>query len=53
VLTINEPKASQKKGEYKEQNGSTHVQETHEPPKKVDHKENIKFPNPLPSQEAY
>jgi hypothetical protein len=26
---------------------------TKEPPKKVNHKRNIKFPNPLLSQEAY
>jgi hypothetical protein len=46
-----------KKGEYNEQNGRTRVQEDKYPPKRANHKENIKFLNPLLlkllSQEAY
>jgi hypothetical protein len=49
---INKPNHP-KKEEYKEQNGRTHVQEIKKPPKKANHKENIKFPNPLMLREAY
>jgi hypothetical protein len=43
-----------KKGEHKEWNGRTHVQEDQKnPPRRVNHKGNIKFPNPLLSREAY
>jgi hypothetical protein len=50
---INKPKHP-KKGEHKEQNGSAHIQEDKkEPPKRANHKGNIKFPNPLMSREAY
>jgi hypothetical protein len=38
-----------KKGEYKEQNGRTHVQEDKkEPSKRANHKGNIRFLNPPP-----
>jgi hypothetical protein len=41
-----------KKGEYKEQNGRTHVQEDKkEPSKRANHKGNIRFLNP-PSSRA-
>jgi hypothetical protein len=50
---INKPKHP-KKGEYKEQKGRTSCpRRQKESPKKVNHKGNIKFPNTLPSQEAY
>jgi hypothetical protein len=39
--------------ENKKQNGRTHVQEDKQPPEKVNHKRNIKFLDPLLSQEAY
>jgi len=41
----NEPKHP-KKGEYKEQNGRTLSKKTKEPPKRVNHKWNIKFLTP-------
>jgi hypothetical protein len=41
---INKPKHP-KKGEYKEQNGRTQIQEDKKPPKRAKHKENIKFLN--------
>jgi hypothetical protein len=42
----NKPKHP-KKGEYKEQNGRTPSKKTKEPPKRVNHKWNIKFLTPL------
>jgi hypothetical protein len=48
---INKPKHP-KKGEYKEKMKGPTSKKTKEPTKTANHKENIKFPNPLLSQEA-
>jgi hypothetical protein len=37
----NKNQSTQKKGEYKEQNGRTNVQEDKKPPKRANHKGNI------------
>jgi hypothetical protein len=43
-----------KKKEYMEQNERTHMsKKTKEPPKRANHKGNIKFSNPFLSKEAY
>ncbi len=39
--------STQKRGEYKEQNGRTLSKKTKEPPKRVNHEGNIKFLNLL------
>jgi hypothetical protein len=48
---INKPKHP-KKVENKEQMEGPTSKKTKEPPKRAKHKGNIKFPNPLMSQEA-
>jgi hypothetical protein len=49
MSNINKPK-HRKKGEIKEQNGKDpHPRRHKEPPKRANHKGNIKFQNPLPS----
>jgi hypothetical protein len=51
LLIINKPKQPKKRGN-KRHKIKTHVQKK-KPPKKTNHKKNIKFSNPLLSREAY
>jgi hypothetical protein len=50
---INKPKHPKKRGNTKNKMEGPMSKETKEPPKQVNHKGNIKFPNPLLLQEAY
>jgi len=51
---IDDETLPKKRGKYKEQNGRTQSpRRQKKPPKKGNHPRNIKFPNPLLSQEAY
>jgi hypothetical protein len=52
TLPIRKKPKHQKREEYKEQNERTHVQKTKEPPKRANHKGNIKFLNPLLSSDG-
>jgi hypothetical protein len=53
LLIINKPKDAKKGGKTKNKMEGSMSKKTKENPKKVNHEGNIKFPNPLRSQEAY
>jgi hypothetical protein len=50
LLIINKPKHPKKRGNTRNKMERPTSKKTKEPPKKVNHKGNIKFPNPLTSQ---
>jgi hypothetical protein len=50
---INKPKHPQKRGNTSNKMEGPMSKKTKEPAKRVSHKGNIKFPNPLPLQESY